>query len=96
MRIKFLEAMKHVEQKVQVFLGVVVVPSQHGLRVSGRLQRQYVVLNRDFGSHRIKRENCDLKNGLQRFQNGLESLLFPTRINGFIQYLKRGLHGLGL
>jgi hypothetical protein len=91
-RVKFLEAVKHVEQKVEVFFGVVVVPPQHGLRVRGGLQRQNVGLDRDFGSHRIKREQRNLQNGLQRLQNGFKSLLFSAGINGFVQNLKSGLH----
>jgi hypothetical protein len=70
--------MKHVEQKIQVLFGVVVVPPHHGLRVCGGLQRQNVGLDRDFGPHRVKREQRNLQNGLQRFQNGFKSLFFSA------------------
>ena len=91
-RVKLLETVKYVEQKIEVFLGVVVVPAQHGLRIRRRLQRQNVVLDGDLGSHRVKRQQRDLKDGLKGLQYGFKSLLFPARINGFVEDLKRGLH----
>jgi len=92
MRVKFFETVKHVEQKIQVLLGVVVVPARHGLRVSGRLQHQDIVLYGEFGSNRVKRQQRNLENGLKRFQNGLKSLLFSARTNRFIKQLECGLH----
>jgi hypothetical protein len=67
MCIKFFEAVKHVEQKIQVLLGVIIVPARHGLRVVGGLKHHDVVLNGEFGSHGVKCEQRNLKNCLQWF-----------------------------
>jgi len=92
MRVKFFEAVKHVEQKIQVLLGVVVVPARHGLRIVGGLQRHDVGLNGELGSYGVKREQRNLQNGLQRFQNGLKPFFFSARANRFVEELKCGLH----